>query len=182
MNHKPMMARISLTILILLSFEIHIQSQAQAQGRSQFCHRYLESYSEPASITNKTQVIADRYRFEYPSNYRVILKNNGNYFITDNRNYEYMQCLVREREGTDNLPQGIEIRWTREELYGRVISRETIAGRNSIIYVDNNRANPQVYVAIPSQGGHVVVSAYLCGEDICLEECFSRIINSLVVP
>lgn len=57
-----------------------------------------------------------------------------------------------------------------------------MAGRNSIIYADNNRANPQVYVAIPSQGGHVVVSAYLCGEKICLEEGFRRILNSLVVP
>ncbi|MCT7952913.1 hypothetical protein NG798_24235 [Ancylothrix sp. C2] len=177
-----MIARISITILILLSFEFHIQSQAQAQQRSQFCHRYLESYSEPASITNKTHVIADGYRFEYPSNYRVILKNNGNYFITDNRNYQYMQCLVREREGTDLLPQGIEIRWTREELYGSVISRQTIAGRNSIIYGNDDRVHPQVFVAIPSQGGHVVVSADLCGTGICLEEGFRRVLNSLVVP
>ncbi|WP_261226335.1 hypothetical protein [Ancylothrix sp. D3o] len=177
-----MIARISITILILLSFEFHIQSQAQAQQRSQFCHRYLQSSSEPASITNKTHVIADGYRFEYPSNYRVILKNNGNYFITDNRNYQYMQCLVREREGTDLLPQGIEIRLTTKELYGRVISRQTIAGRNSIIYGNDDRVHPQVFVAIPSQGGHVVVSADLCGTGICLEEGFRRVLNSLVVP
>ncbi|GAB4286470.1 MAG: hypothetical protein Fur0025_18990 [Oscillatoriaceae cyanobacterium] len=184
--HKTMIARISITILILLSFEFHIQSQAKAQGRSQYCDRYLESSPEPASITNKTHVIAPGYRFDYPSNYRVILKTDGSYFITDNVNYQYMQCLVREREGTDNLPHGIHIKWTTEELYGLVIVRETIAGRNSIIYVDNSgiygHAHPQVYVAIPSQGGHVVVSAYLCREEICLEECFRRIVNSLVVP
>lgn len=151
------------------------------------CLQYLEYSLEPAAITSKTHIIAPGYRFDYPSNYRVILKTNGSYFITDNVTYQYMQCLLREGGGGgDNIPQGIEIRWTTEELYGRVIGRETIAGRNSIIYVDNSgiygHAHPQVYVAIPSQGGHVVVSAYLCHEEICLEECFRRILNSLVVP
>ncbi|MCT7952912.1 hypothetical protein NG798_24230 [Ancylothrix sp. C2] len=103
--------------------------------------------------------------------------------MTDNVNYQYMQCLAQEGGApTDNIPQGIEIRWTTKELYGRVIGRKTIAGRNSIIYVDDNQLHQQVYVAIPSQGGHVIVSAYLCAKEICLEEGFRRIINSLVVP
>ncbi|MGL4498302.1 MAG: hypothetical protein ACRCU2_04490, partial [Planktothrix sp.] len=161
-SQKTLIAAVSLPLLGFLYFGLNVGPSSAQPTRGDICTSQRYPPAAPASSNSKTHVIAEGYQFDYPANYRLVLKNDGSIFVTDERNYQYFQCLLEHRPPTDESPIGITISWrTLEHLQANYssewlvneISRQTISGRSATFFVFRGRADDFIQVRIPSRGG-----------------------------
>lgn len=183
---KFLIAAFSLPLLALFSSGVSIRPSHAQPPPADICTN-REYPREPVSSNSKTHVVADGYQFDYPANYRLLLKNDGSIFVTDERNYQYFQCLLEHRPPTEFLPNGITISWRtaeqlNQQMSGNEISRETISGRTATFFILRRAHDDFIETRIPSRGGYVVISTTIDNNQILMEDAFRRVLTSIVVP
>lgn len=190
-SQKTLLTAVSLPLLGFLYIGLNLRPSHGQPTRGDICTNRKYPPAEPASSTSKTHVITDGYKFDYPANYRIILKNDGSLFVTDEHNYQYFQCLLQYKPPTEELPQGITISWrTLEQLQATyssrwsvdVISRESISGRTATIFTLRGAYEDFIQVRIPSRGGYVVVTTAINNNQILMEDAFRRVLRNIAVP
>ncbi|MGL4501196.1 MAG: hypothetical protein ACRCU2_19145 [Planktothrix sp.] len=190
-SQKTLIAAVSLPLLGFLYFGLNVDPSSAQPTRGDICTSRNYPPAGLASSNSKTHVIADGYQFDYPANYRLVLKNDGSLFVTDERNYQYYQCLLEHRPPGEFLPNGINISWrTPERLQANyssrlsvdVISTQTISGRSATFFTIRGGYDDFIQARIPSRGGYVVIDTFINNNQIIMEDAFFRILRSIAVP